>query len=161
MASPALAHPVARPGRASIAAAGVVGPLSCKLLRKIRESVPGTGAGMGSSGHHGEAIAAHYLALRGYTLLARNARCSDVEVDLLARDGDCLVLVEVKLRTHRVVRARDAVAPQQERRLLRAASTLLARHDWAEQVRLDLVAIDHDRNGECLHLEHLRGVLPR
>jgi putative endonuclease len=113
------------------------------------------------SGRHGEGIAAHYLALRGYTLLARNSRFADVEIDLLARDGTCLVLVEVKLRTHRVVPARDALSPQQERRLLRAASVLLARHDWAQQVRVDLVAIDHDLNAQRLHLEHLCGVLPR
>ncbi len=113
------------------------------------------------SGRHGEAIAAHYLALRGYPVLARNARFAGVEIDLLARDGICLVLVEVKLRTHRLLRARDAVSLHQERRYLRAATALLARHDWAEQVRLDLVAIDHDLHGHCLHLEHLRGVLPR
>ena len=113
------------------------------------------------SGRHGEGIAAHYLALRGYTLLARNSRFADVEIDLLVRDGTCLVLVEVKLRTHRVVPARDALSLQQERRLLRAASVLLSRHDWAQRVRVDLVAIDHDRDGQRLHLEHLCGVLPR
>ena len=112
-------------------------------------------------GRHGEEIAARFLALCGTTVLQRNVRHADVEVDLIGRDGDCLVLVEVKLRTHRVVVARDALGWSQERRLLRAAHACLAGHPWAAQVRVDLIAVDVDAGAGSLHLEHVRGVLPR
>ena len=114
-----------------------------------------------SSGRQGEDIAARYLELQGCSVLQRNVRHAAVEIDLLAREGRCLVLVEVKLRTDGLVPARDALSPRQERRLLRAAQALLAHAAWAEAVRLDLIAIDHDRRAGRLQLEHWRGVLPR
>ncbi|MFI1989337.1 YraN family protein [Actinoplanes sp. NPDC020271] len=49
-------------------------------------------------GAYGERIAARHLEERGLTILARNWRCSDGEVDLILRDGDCVVFCEVKTR---------------------------------------------------------------
>ncbi|HZM16816.1 MAG TPA: YraN family protein [Candidatus Krumholzibacteria bacterium] len=114
-----------------------------------------------SPGRQGEEIAACYLELQGCAVLQRNVRHAEVEIDLLGREGRCLVLVEVKLRTDGLVPARDALSRRQEQRLLRAAQALLARHPWAEQVRIDLIAIDHERRAGRLQLEHWRGVLPR
>ncbi|MBO3746738.1 YraN family protein [Streptosporangiaceae bacterium NEAU-GS5] len=52
-------------------------------------------------GKHGEQLAADYLTRVGMTVLARNWRCRDGEIDLIARDGRALVVVEVKTRSGR------------------------------------------------------------
>lgn len=106
-------------------------------------------------------MAAQFLLLQGCQILQRNVRHADVEIDIVARQGACLVLVEVKLRTAAVQRAREALGAAQEKRLLRAARALLGRSAWADTVRVDVVAIDVDRQAGSLQLEHLRGVLPR
>jgi putative endonuclease len=110
----------------------------------------------GETGRRGEALAAQFLALEGYEVLSRNARVADVEVDLIARRGTLLVLVEVKLRRRGLVAAPQAVGPEQRRRLARAASALVGRCPWAETVRLDVVGIDWDAGD--LVMRHLCGI---
>jgi len=107
-------------------------------------------------GRAGEAIAAGFLELAGYSILARNARIADVEVDLVARRDSLLVLVEVKTRGTDRQRASAALGPLQRRRLRRAAQALLSRAPWAESLRIDAVGIDW-RDGE-MRLQHWRGV---
>ena len=50
-------------------------------------------------GRFGEQLAAEHLVTAGLTVLATNWRCRSGELDLVARDGDVLVFVEVKTRT--------------------------------------------------------------
>jgi putative endonuclease len=111
---------------------------------------------MDARGRAGEAIAAWFLALEGYEILARNARVADVELDLVARRGTLLVIVEVKTRGGDRQRASAALGAPQRRRLRRAATALLSRAPWAESLRIDAVGIDW-RPGE-LRAEHWRGV---
>ena len=49
-------------------------------------------------GRYGEALAARYLRERGLTVLERNWRCEHGEIDIVALDGGCLVVCEVKTR---------------------------------------------------------------
>jgi Holliday junction resolvase-like predicted endonuclease len=94
-------------------------------------------------------------------ILQRNARIAEVEIDIVARHAAQLLLVEVKLRQGRLQQAHESVGASQERRLLRAARTLLDRTPWAEAARIDIIGIDVNRAAGRLQLEHLRGVLPR
>lgn len=105
-----------------------------------------------------EALAAALLVLEGYTVLGRNFRCAGVELDLVARRGDTLAIVEVKLRRPGPQRAGAALGASQWQRQRRAAAALLERCPWAAAVRLDVVAIDWDE--ERLVARHLRGVQP-
>ena len=107
----------------------------------------------------GEEIAARFLELQGCTVLQRNVRHADVEIDLVARQGPCILLVEVKMRSGTLVPARSSLGQRQEQRLLRAARAMLQRYAWAAHVRLDVIAIDIEP--ASLRLEHLRGALPR
>ncbi|MDQ2796203.1 MAG: YraN family protein, partial [Actinomycetota bacterium] len=50
-------------------------------------------------GRFGEQVAAEHLTSAGLTILERNWRCRDGELDLIARDGSALVFVEVKTRS--------------------------------------------------------------
>jgi len=107
-------------------------------------------------GPRGEHLAAAYLEWSGCEILARNVRVADVELDIVARDADWLVVAEVKVRTSQRETAADALRPAQRRRLGRAARALLARSAWAEGVRIDVVGIDV-RDGE-VRLQHWRGI---
>ena len=78
------------------------------------------------AGRRAEAIAALWLRLKGYTILARTFRHGSGEVDLLARRGAVLAAVEVKW-CPRLAQAAAAVSPRQRYRVQRAASVFWAR----------------------------------
>ena len=110
-------------------------------------------------GRDGERVAAAYLESLGMVVLARNWRCSQGEIDLIAVDGHCLVVCEVK--TRRSVGAglpAEAVVPVKVARVRRLAAAWLAEQDRVfREVRLDVVAIVR-RSGGPSQVEHLRGV---
>lgn len=94
-------------------------------------------------GRYGEALAARYLRDRGMTIVERNWRCPDGEIDLVALDGQCLVICEVK--TRRGTGTGDpieAVTWQKARRLRRlAAAYLRTRPDTVPDVRIDVIGV--------------------
>lgn len=94
-------------------------------------------------GRRGEQAAATYLGRVGFTILDTNWRTKAGEVDIVARDGDALVLVEVKTRrTLTKGTPEDAVSPTKQRRLGRLASAYLQRMDREpDEVRFDVVTI--------------------
>lgn len=78
-------------------------------------------------GRWAEHAVAHYLRLKGYRILARGWRSPEGEIDIVARKGRVLVLVEVKARPSAETAA-YAIAPRQRRRIERAALRFLAQH---------------------------------
>lgn len=76
-------------------------------------------------GRRGEDLAALWLQLKGYQILARRARTPAGEIDIVARRGATVVIVEVKARPDRGG-GLIAVSPSAQRRLTRAASAWLA-----------------------------------
>ncbi len=95
-------------------------------------------------GAKGEDAAAAYLERAGLHLVERNWRCQLGEIDIVAIDGETLVLCEVKTRrTRRTGRPEEAVGPAKQRKLKRLADAYLAQAgDLACPVRFDVVAID-------------------
>ncbi|WP_065817285.1 MAG: YraN family protein [Nitratireductor rhodophyticola] len=93
-------------------------------------------------GHRGEWLAAMALRLKGYRILARRYRTKLGEIDLIARRGDVVAIVEVKARPT-VEAAMDAVSYHAQIRIERAADLWLARQpDHARlSLRFDLVAV--------------------
>lgn len=93
-------------------------------------------------GHHGEWLAAFALILKGYRIVARRYRTKLGEIDLIARRGDLVLIVEVKVRAT-LVEAMEAIAHQSERRIERAADLWLSRQpDYARlSVRFDMMAV--------------------
>lgn len=77
-------------------------------------------------GHRGEWLAALALMLKGYRIIARRYRTKLGEIDLIARRGDLVLIVEVKARPT-LIAAMEAVAYQSERRIEAAADLWLAR----------------------------------
>ncbi len=95
-----------------------------------------------SRGHRGEWLAALALMLKGYRICARRYRTRLGEVDIIARRGDLVIMVEVKARPT-LIEAMDAVTVTAERRIEAAGDLWLARQpDFARlSVRYDLVAV--------------------
>jgi putative endonuclease len=97
-------------------------------------------------GRRGETLAAWLVRLRCGRVVARNARVRGAcEVDIVARYGHTLAVVEVKAR--RAGGAAEAVGPERFAGLARAAQWLADSrgYEWVTSVRLDLVTIDGHR----------------
>jgi len=110
-------------------------------------------------GEYGERLAQRHLAGEGMTLLATRWRCARGEIDIVALDGDCVVVCEVKTRRSLLAGtpAESVTAPKLER-LRRLAALWLAQQPGSyRDVRIDVVAVVVPRRGAA-KVEHLRGV---
>jgi putative endonuclease len=92
----------------------------------------------------GEELAGAELERLGYVILARRHRTRFGEIDLIARDGETTVFVEVKTRDGRAFGSgAESVAPWKQRRLARMAVDYAARHGLMDApCRLDVVEVD-------------------
>ncbi|MFD9792428.1 YraN family protein [Streptomyces sp. NPDC059070] len=115
----------------------------------------------GALGRYGEDLAARLLTGAGMTVIARNWRCGRTgEIDIVARDGDVLVVCEVKTRrAGSFQHPMAAVTPDKAARLRHLAERWLADHGGPPPggVRIDLVGIVLPRKGAA-RTEHARGV---
>ena len=95
-------------------------------------------------GKTGEDLAVEELERQGYAILARRYRTRHGEIDIVARDGNTTVFVEVKVRvTGECGTAAEAVTPSKQRRLASMAVDFLARNRLMDRpCRFDVVAID-------------------
>lgn len=98
-----------------------------------------------ASGRKGEDIAHRFLKQNGFHILARRFRLVDGsgEIDIIAREGDLIVFVEVKARhTTEFGGPERAVGNEKEKKLVRAARSYLLRAeaDWS-QARFDIVTV--------------------
>jgi len=93
-------------------------------------------------GHRSEWLAALALTAKGYRILARRYRTKLGEIDLIARRGDLVLIVEVKAR-RTLVEAMEAIPRESERRIEGAADIWLSRQpDYGRlSVRFDMVAV--------------------
>ncbi|MET7681625.1 YraN family protein [Streptomyces sp. NPDC005423] len=115
----------------------------------------------GALGRYGETLAARRLTEAGMTVLKRNWRCGRTgEIDIVARDGDVLVVCEVKTRRAGAFEhPMAAVTPDKARRLRGLAERWIHAHGGAPPggVRIDLVGVVLPRRGGPV-VEHARGV---
>jgi putative endonuclease len=109
-----------------------------------------------SIGQAAEDAAAAWLARAGFAVLERNVRFPEGEIDLVCRDGDAIVFVEVKCRrAHWGEGPGDAVSWDKRRRLVGLAQHYLkARRLTSARCRFDVVAVTVGRDG-ALAIRHL------
>lgn len=110
-------------------------------------------------GGYGERMAARYLRERGLEILEVNWRCAVGEIDIVARDGDCLVVCEVKTRRSTAFGSPvEAITVRKLARLRRLAAAWLAEHERTfADVRVDVVGVLRPAQGAC-RIEHLVAV---
>ncbi len=116
-----------------------------------------------SLGRLGEDTAAAYLEGQGYTLLARNWRTRAGEIDIIARQGEWLIFVEV--RSRRAARSggapalgypADSVTPRKQIQLVRLVHAYLAEMPWHGLTRIDVIALEFGPDDRVTNLEHYR-----
>ena len=112
-------------------------------------------------GKLGEDIAVQYLTDKGYEILERNWRNIHKEIDIVAKDGEELVIVEVKTRQSDEHGNPDlAVTYQKQTRLIYAANAYIFSHNLDINTRFDIISIFFD-DGKPI-IEHIEDAfLPR
>jgi putative endonuclease len=102
-----------------------------------------------SFGRIGERAAEKYLRGLGYEILARNFRTRFGEIDLVARDGGCLVFAEVKTRADGAYGApEEAVTKAKQKHLIAAAQIYLSQTKQPHALwRADVLALTQKENG--------------
>ena len=113
-----------------------------------------------AAGRRGEDLAHRFLRRQGFVIVARNHRLSsgEAEADLIARDGEDLVIVEVKTReTAEYGPPEGAVNLEKQRHLIRVGREYARKSDtpW-EHVRFDVVSVVAPLDGPP-RVEHLPG----
>lgn len=112
-------------------------------------------------GKMGEQMAAKCLTDKGYIILEHNYRRGHLEIDLIALDGDELVIVEVKSRAYdTILQPEDAVDHKKRLALIRLANEYVKTHSRKENVRFDIVSIVSNANGTKIkHLKNAYNVM--
>lgn len=110
-------------------------------------------------GRRGEELAARFLTAAGYTVIDRNWRCARGEIDLVAREGDDTVFVEVKTRSSRAFgHPFEAITARKLARLRRLAAAWCEAHRYRRgAIRIDAIAVIAGAGGEP-SIEHLKRV---
>ena len=105
-------------------------------------------------GKQGEELAVQYLIGKGYEILERNWRNIHKEIDVIAKDGECLVIVEVKTRQTDEYGDPDiAVTRKKQRMLITAANAYISKYNMDAETRFDIISIIF-KDGEPV-IEHI------
>ena len=105
-------------------------------------------------GKKGEDIAVEYLSRKGYRIIDRNWHNGHEEIDIVAMDGEMLVVVEVKTRFSDEFGDPDlAVTKSKQRSSVRTADAYIIEHDLDVETRFDIVSIV--LNGKEKKIEHI------
>lgn len=112
-------------------------------------------------GRWGEDVAATILEAQGYLVVERNWRCHGVgEVDLVARHGDCLVFVEVRVRRGRAYgTSEESITATKQKRLVALVDAYTQAHDWQGNCRIDVIALELDERGRLIRRRHIENAV--
>jgi len=107
------------------------------------------------TGMLGEKIACDFLGKNGYQIIETNYRCRDGEVDIIAKEQDMLVFVEVRTKKSFLFGTPEESITQRKKEKLRAvAEDYRQNHDGLPpEWRIDVVAIQMDGSGKINRVE--------
>ena len=105
-----------------------------------------------SIGNMGEEAAVQALKKRGYKIIARNYRTKMGEIDIIAKDGEYTVFVEVRLRKSNAFGTpADTIDKRKQQKIIKAAQMYAVKNDiYDTPMRFDAVLINADTDGEKL-----------
>lgn len=105
-----------------------------------------------TTGMKGEIKAAKYLKRKGYEIVAKNVREKFGEIDIVAKDGDTYVFVEVKTRSgSEFGKGYEAVDSVKQSKIVKCARLYCQKHSINALCRFDVISID---SGEITHIEN-------
>jgi len=112
------------------------------------------------TGDYGEDLACKYLKKQGYKILERNFRISGGEIDIVAKDKDILVFVEVKARwSHQYGLPSESMTYWKIKYLLKTAMFYIMKTGWGEkEYRLDFVGVDFADDPENPKIELIKNI---
>ena len=107
-------------------------------------------------GERAEQMAQAHLLKLGYKILAANYQYGHLELDIVAQDGDELVIVEVKARSGlRYEHPSEAVTNTKIRRIVDAADGYIRANNWQGDTRFDVITVIFFAN-DAFELEHFK-----
>ena len=103
----------------------------------------------------GERLAKDFVKKRGYRILETNYRCPEGEIDIVAKDKDCLVFIEVRTKTSREFGSpQESITPVKKERMRATAAHYRQSHSNLPPLwRIDMVAVELDQKGKLLRIE--------
>ncbi len=103
----------------------------------------------------GEKLAKDFLKKRGYRILETNYRCSEGEIDIIAKHKDFLVFTEVRTKTSLEFGSpEESITPAKKGRMRTAALRYQQTHDNLPLLwRIDVVAVELNQKGELSRIE--------
>jgi len=112
-------------------------------------------------GDLGERLAVQHLLAKGYRIRERNFRVRQGEIDIVAELDDLLAFIEVRCRRGQAMgTAGESLTPAKQRRLVGLAQAYGQTDDrLPERRRIDVIAVDFERGGRLLSLEHIEGAV--
>ncbi len=114
-----------------------------------------------ATGKLGEKIAAEFLKKNGYEILEKNYRCSDGEIDIIAKYQNILVFIEVRTRSsRRFGTPEESITPHKKEKLRILAERYYQEHqglpaNW----RIDVVAIEMGQGGRVKRIEIIENAI--
>ena len=126
---------------------------------EVRKGIEEKGPAHLQLGAWGELLAAAYLREKGYVILERDWHSKHRDIDIVAKDGDCYVFVEVKTRRNKdFIDPLMAVDHQKLRNLRKAMNHYIKYHRIESQCRFDVVTVVGTLNGgEKPEINHVLG----
>lgn len=134
--------------------------MTARRRPRRRPSLEHDGARPGGSGGRAEAAVCEHLTARGVAVLATNVRVSREELDIVARDGDLILIVEVRTRgAGAFQRAFESIGASKRKHIVGAATALwttrLSKMPGVERVRFDVASVTFD--GDKAEVEYIKG----
>jgi len=112
-------------------------------------------------GKFGEKLACDYLEEKGYAIIEKNFYTRGGEIDIIAKDGNILVFVEVKTRTSLVFGPpEEAIDFSKQRKLAKTIEFYLLKNNFYNQsYRVDSIAIEIDKERKKAKIRHEKNIL--
>lgn len=106
-------------------------------------------------GKESEELAQQFLQNKGYNILAKNWRWQKAEVDIIAKEKDIIVFVEVKAReTDVFINPQEAVNKKKIKLLVLASEQFLLENEWDNEVRFDIITILGKEKSTINHIQN-------
>ncbi len=107
-------------------------------------------------GSEGESLALRFLKRKGYTILARNYQTRIGEIDIIAKDGETVVFIEVKTRSSDTFAAPfESVNVTKRMKMRNVASLFLKKHSPELPARFDVISVTRNGKGQ-VSIHHIR-----
>ncbi len=111
-------------------------------------------------GRFGEDAAVKHLKKKGYKIAARNYSCKFGEIDIIARQGESLIFVEVKTRSSVLYGTpAEAVTYNKKQHIVNAAKHYLMQAEYDGNVRFDVIEVYLSERGRAERLEHIENAI--